>query len=496
MTDVFANWLWQGVVIALVSELGLRWLPRVNPAARYTVWATALAMVVSLPAFALFASAELQSANGAFPPAYVINVAEVVAPSSSTIAIVWALWAAVGLTRVVGAILALRHAKRKAKTIAPSREARLPGWTAVRDGGRPARLAVSRHVDSAAVFGLSRPIIAIAPDLLDHLDDRDLDRVVLHEWAHVQRYDDLALLLQGAVLAIAGFHPAVWWLNRRLNLERELACDETAARISGSAKAYAACLASMADTSSSSRPALLPAIFTRTQLRVRVERLLANPPASPWRSRGALALALPGLIVLGSALASRPLFTDQERVSGGERSAVQLSASKNPMRLANGETAGVSAQPMGRKSSNPRTTSGTLVPLDRNTDTRLSRVVRPEITEVALPATAALAVSRSPETNAQVDEPADPPDLLSTAPSYESPQLTVYSSLAPYSPLATAASSTSPGLEPPPATTPTPWSAATATALRVGSDSERAARATAGMFSRFGQQVARSFSSQ
>ena len=35
-------------------------------------------------------------------------------------------------------------------------------------------------------------LIAIAPELVDRLERHELDRIVIHEWAHVQRRDDLA----------------------------------------------------------------------------------------------------------------------------------------------------------------------------------------------------------------------------------------------------------------------------------------------------------------
>ena len=86
------------------------------------------------------------------------------------------------------------------------------------------------------MLGFGSPIIALAPRLLTELSAPDLDRVLVHEWAHVQRRDDLAQLVQHIVRAIAGWHPAVWWLERRLDFEREAACDEVAVDVTGSRK--------------------------------------------------------------------------------------------------------------------------------------------------------------------------------------------------------------------------------------------------------------------
>jgi hypothetical protein len=100
----------------------------------------------------------------------------------------------------------------------------------MRTRGRRAQLALSRDVGAAAVLGVGRPIVAVAPALL----------------SHVQRRDDLGGIAHAIVRVIAGWHPAVWWLERRMLIEREIACDETAVAVTGCPKRYAACLTTIA----------------------------------------------------------------------------------------------------------------------------------------------------------------------------------------------------------------------------------------------------------
>ena len=116
----------------------------------------------------------------------------------------------------------------------------------MRTRGRRAHLALSRDVGAAAVLGVGRPIVAVAPALLSRLTPDEIDRVVIHEWAHVQRRDDLGGIAHAIVRVIAGWHPAVWWLERRMLIEREIACDETAVAVTGCPKRYAACLTTIA----------------------------------------------------------------------------------------------------------------------------------------------------------------------------------------------------------------------------------------------------------
>ena len=114
-------------------------------------------------------------------------------------------------------------------------------------------------------------MIAVAPSLVTTLDPDDLDRVLIHEWAHVQRRDDLVNVLQVAVRIVAGWHPALWWIDRRLHLEREIACDELTVAITGSPKSYAECLVKLATLRGTRRPLqTAPAVFTPSGLRARV----------------------------------------------------------------------------------------------------------------------------------------------------------------------------------------------------------------------------------
>ena len=90
---------------------------------------------------------------------------------------------------------------------------------------RAVRLLRNRESTMPITFGTTRPSILI-PAIADTWPEERRRAVMLHELAHVARYDCLTQTLAWAVCAMYWFHPAAWWVARRLRIERELACDD------------------------------------------------------------------------------------------------------------------------------------------------------------------------------------------------------------------------------------------------------------------------------
>ena len=68
-------------------------------------------------------------------------------------------------------------------------------------------------------------------------------RILMHEIAHVVRFDAAVNCLQAIAQAIFWFHPLVWLANRNIRAEREKCCDETAiARLSAAPKVYSSAI--------------------------------------------------------------------------------------------------------------------------------------------------------------------------------------------------------------------------------------------------------------
>src|SRR5690606_32589603 len=102
-----------------------------------------------------------------------------------------------------------------------------------------------------------------------------LRAVIAHELAHVRRLDAFVNLFQILAEALLFYHPALWWLNRRVRAERELCCDEVAVSMTGDRLSYARALAAMAEWKC---PPGLAMAANRAPLPARILHVLGQKP--------------------------------------------------------------------------------------------------------------------------------------------------------------------------------------------------------------------------
>lgn len=122
------------------------------------------------------------------------------------------------------------------------------------------------------VIGHLRPVILMPVGLLTGLPAGQIEAILLHELAHIRRWDYLINVLQRAVEGLLFYHPAVWWISRVIRTEREHCCDDAAVAISRDPHGYALALATLEQTRWQGRePALAAA---GGNLMNRVHRLL------------------------------------------------------------------------------------------------------------------------------------------------------------------------------------------------------------------------------
>ncbi len=100
-------------------------------------------------------------------------------------------------------------------------------------------LLISVNIDVPMAVGWLKPVVLLPASMLTGLTAAQLEMLLLHELAHIKRYDYLANLLQSIVEIFLFFHPAVFWVSKQMRIEREYCSDDIAVKYCGDALAYA-----------------------------------------------------------------------------------------------------------------------------------------------------------------------------------------------------------------------------------------------------------------
>ncbi|MFY9663155.1 MAG: M56 family metallopeptidase [Candidatus Cybelea sp.] len=308
LVTALVNALWQPALIASIAWLALKVSRCSNATTRHVVWTVALvasvvvplisAMPVVLPTQAAIVPAPVR-AVAAFPapPHATKSTAPIihrqaaqpalalsrpmfhVRPTVATIAsILWLIVALAILVRLLVSFFYLERLKRDALPLAIDSRHALTRYDRAEKGHRDVRICVSSEINVPVAVGIFDAMILLPSDLVHELDASDLDRVLLHELAHVRRSDDWVNLFERIAQALFFFSPGIYWITRQMDLEREVACDDWVLEQSADNVPYARCLARIVELTRWPYVApAAPGVFvTRKSMSIRIERLLAR----------------------------------------------------------------------------------------------------------------------------------------------------------------------------------------------------------------------------
>jgi len=256
------NGLWLGLLLAFLAAGLVRLLPQANATTRYAIWFTALLLAVATPALLLIpkpAPAAVASAPALPSAPWIVPV---MARWPLYAAVAWLAITVILLARVAWSLFHIHGLKRRATLLG-------------RRGSIRVMASSEARVPMAAGFG--RRAIVFPQSLLDKLTPQEFEQVLCHEMAHLRRGDDWTQLAQAIAQAVLFFNPAVYWIGRRLKIQREMASDDWVVSATGEARPYAACLTRLHElTRRAPAPQLAPGATTRTrwQISARVEALL------------------------------------------------------------------------------------------------------------------------------------------------------------------------------------------------------------------------------
>jgi beta-lactamase regulating signal transducer with metallopeptidase domain len=327
------------VLLAVVAMLQQLFRRRTSAAARHFLWTLAIAAVLLLPLASVVMPewrvvVHTTRAAGLAPPSTIAAVdtraieaqpttsvpatldvetlpaapAPARFPWASAIAAAYAAGLLVMAIHVMAGQRSVRRFVRGATVVSDDGWMRLLAESADAMGvRRQVRLLRSRERSVPIALGIVRPSIVV-PAIADTWDTDRRRAVLLHEMAHVARYDCLTQVLAVAACAIYWFHPAAWFAARRLRVERELACDDRVIAAGAKGRDYAAHLLEIAYSFGSYRaPALAVGMARRNQLEGRMIAALdarRNRTVPPRRVR--FTYAAVGAVLLLTLSSVRP----------------------------------------------------------------------------------------------------------------------------------------------------------------------------------------------
>jgi beta-lactamase regulating signal transducer with metallopeptidase domain/Flp pilus assembly protein TadD len=251
----------KATLILLIGRVLLAAMPRASAATRHLIATAALLAALLLPVISLLSpswrvavrSSTESAARGPIgvtddeesPLATAISLARVsgVVPerplgavdrATRLVALTWkgwlVLWTIVpGLLMIIhmlAGIAGVWHVTRHAKPF-ESEEARreLDAARAQLGLSTNVGLLVSERISVPVLWGVAQPVLLLPPDAASWTAER-LRVVLLHELAHLRRYDGVSLIASRAAVALFWFHPLAWSLQRAARSECERACDD------------------------------------------------------------------------------------------------------------------------------------------------------------------------------------------------------------------------------------------------------------------------------
>jgi len=237
------NTLLEGLVLAGLSWGVLRVFGARSSMTRFAVWFSTLLVIAGMPlmSFSSTRSAHLHAPGLTLSGAW-----------ATGLFVTWAVIASVLLVRLGFSLWHVYRLRRECYEIDGASHPVLTEMaqefsTGHSSHSRRVKFLVSDDVRVPTALGFFRPAVVLPTWTLRDLSAEELKGIVLHELAHLRRWDDWTNLAQKFLKALFFFHPAVWWIDSRLALEREIACDDLVLEQTANARTYAASLVSVAE---------------------------------------------------------------------------------------------------------------------------------------------------------------------------------------------------------------------------------------------------------
>jgi bla regulator protein blaR1 len=319
--------VWQGAIVAAILAASLALMTRRTANARYAISCAALALLPLLAVVTAWRAYEepappLSGGSAALSTQTLpLDIAKAAAVHATRATLrsfgevahdalpnVVLLWL-VGVTILsIRLFVSWSRIRELARTASPASETwsrtliRLADALALRRG---VAILESAAVEVPTVIGWLKPLILLPMSTMSALKPEEIEMLLAHELAHIRRHDFFVNLMQTAIETLMFYHPAVWWMSRRIRIEREHCCDDMAIETCGSALRYARALTHLEELRAHQAELVLAA--NGGSLLTRIRRLVSSTDdAASDTSRWGAAAAVLAVVIALLAIPSMP----------------------------------------------------------------------------------------------------------------------------------------------------------------------------------------------
>ena len=316
--------LWQGLLLTAIASACLMIAERLGlglrASSRFVIWLMVFLLVALLPFLSVLQGRPTLGSGS--------SLLHLDTRWAFALECVWLLASLFSLFRFGLSCMQMRRLVRNADPVPFSLLS--PSLQAIVSQPNSRRLEVrlSDTLDAPGLAGFLHPAVIVPRSMWTELTSGELEAIVLHEKAHLDRGDDWTNLLQKLLRALCPLNPALLWAERSLCREREQACDDAVLQAAGDGRAYATCLTKLAESRLVKRAAALaPGLWKKhSELAMRVDHILhPRRTLGAWLARGVMTGCMTIAVASAVMLACAPGLISFEH-SGGSAGLVSQAA--------------------------------------------------------------------------------------------------------------------------------------------------------------------------
>lgn len=176
------------------------------------------------------------------------------------------------------------------------------------------KLLFSDYINVPLVVGAFKPVILIPLATVNNLGTDEMEAILIHELAHIRRYDYFVNMLQVLVETILFFNPFIWIISKIIRREREHSCDDIVIGYTAQPLPYAKALATL--ESLRQTQLAMAASGNKNQLFNRIKRIMEMKKNSNYNPF-LLTFALGGLFLCVFLLS--PGFAQSKKEKAGKQ---------------------------------------------------------------------------------------------------------------------------------------------------------------------------------